>query len=147
MNTIKRLLLIAATLTTLFLKNSLRAAPTPGSSPGSGNLALLSSPRTLEEFPALARGTISSDKITQQTSVTMNRAFVASPRAQEEFPELTRMATPRAVKNQLAGLGNNRALRATPRILEEFPALARGGLVANQSPDNQRTPSVVRVSR
>ena len=100
------------------------------------NSAVANSPRAIEVFPWLARGSVKpavavkpSSTRTALADVTKNRAFASSPRTLEQFPELARTGAPlrKFVESSVpSNIAKNRAFAASPRVLEEFPELARG---------------------
>lgn len=99
------------------------------------NSAIANSPRAIEVFPLLARGSAKptvaakpSSSGTALADVTKNRAFASSPRMLEQFPELARTGAPsrKSVESSVpSNIAKNRALAASPRVLEEYPELAR----------------------
>ena len=147
MQTKQALLLVAASVAVLNLNPNLRAEQPSRSGAAPQNRAFLTAPRTLEEFPALARISFPGSKVRPQTVRVWNRAFAASPRVLEEFPDLSRVAPSRAPSDELAALPRNRAFLAAPRTLEEFPALSRGGLRMAESVVNGATPSLAGVGK
>lgn len=102
------------------------------------NRALLSSPRTLEEFPELAvRGVPGSSLgIRRSTAgsttskLTTNHALAVSPRYIEEHPELARTGagnpSVRNCKWVPSEVLRNPAFASSPRVLEQYPSLALG---------------------
>lgn len=137
----RNLIVAAVAVATLNVTTSVQAGE-PLRSSGSRNVALLNSPRFLEEHPELlraapsAKGTRAMDhrKAERLAKLTANSALASSPRFREEHPEL-RWATPavmefitRAVdeSDRLANLKANRAVAKSPRFLEEHPELSRG---------------------
>lgn len=108
MKTNKKLLLLATTAGLLGLTLGLSAAPPSGPAQVSKNRAVLASPRTLEEFPELARSAPPQDETRSKQSrlveLTRNRAVAASPRVLEEFPWLSRGDAGRAPRFEIAPL-------------------------------------------
>jgi hypothetical protein len=105
-------------------------------SAATANRALIASPRTVEEFPWLARKSLGATPSTTRSVsavsvIRSNRALAASPRMLEQFPELSRSGresdSPESGNgvSQFAEVTRNRALAASPRMLEVFPQLAR----------------------
>src|SRR4029078_13332372 len=98
------------------------------------NKAILSSPRTLEQYPEILRARAVREretKIKPLAIISQNRALATSPRYREEHPELllsgspaTQVAAARP-SDQLQKLTRNKALAVSPRFLEEHPELLR----------------------
>lgn len=131
----------------LNLNPNLRAEP-PSRSPAlPQNGAFLSSPRTREEFPALARTPFPGSNVRPQAVRVWTGALKASPRVLEEFPELSRLAPSRARADVSAVLPRNRAYLAAPRTLEEFPALGRDRVKLAGSLANGLAPTLAGVSK
>jgi hypothetical protein len=147
MKTKRTLLFVAASVAVLNLNPNLRAGQPSRSGPAPPNRAFLAAPRTIEEFPSLARISFPGDKVRPQAVRVWKRTFAASPRVLEEFPELARVAPSRAPGDELAALSRNRALLVAPRTLEEFPALSRGSLRMAGNLANGATPSVAGMGR
>lgn len=148
MKTKNKLLVITAAFAALSLSTSLNAAQPIRSSSLPTNRALLVSPRILEEFPELSRGSPTETETRAAAArwskhlaeIRKNRAFAASPRTLEQYPELARTAPSveesrareeRHMKH-LAEVTRNRAFAASPRTLEEFPELARGWVARSE---------------
>lgn len=105
------------------------------------NRAVLSSPRTLEQFPELLRSGLlrerepaeAKSRTERLSKLTGNRALAASPRFLEEHPELLRprvsaeelLARASARQERLFELTENRALANSPRFLEAHPEILR----------------------
>lgn len=109
------------------------------------NRAVLSSPRTLEQYPEIlhrqpvARGESRRERLAK---LNENRALAASPRFREEHPELLRSESSEKElaarisekRERLGELTENRALAASPRYLEEHPEIQRGTPVLEIAP-------------
>jgi len=123
MKTLNYLLVAAVTTFTLNVALATEA---------SNNIALLHSPRYLEEHPQLLRGQSfgRESKAVYQAKLTENIALANSPRFREAHPELrvTPLADQSVAQNvsgsdRLSKLTENRALATSPRFLEAHPEL------------------------
>src|SRR5260221_9175592 len=91
-------IVFAASVGLISLSANLLAQPVSGSQVLPKNKAVLSSPRTLEEFPELLRaaqlreGAIAKaeSRTERLARLTENRGLAVSPRFREEHPELLR---------------------------------------------------------
>lgn len=144
MKTKTKMILLAATAGLLSVSANLSAqnVAIPGLPK---NRAILSSPRTLEQYPeilrtqSIARGESQTEKLAK---LTENRALAASPRFREEHPELVRpesfekalAARTSEQRERLGDLTGNRALAASPRYLEEHPEVLRSTHVFEIAP-------------